>query len=146
MSQKSKTTDRRSFLKTLTTGLASVAGVMAAVVGVGFLYPVPRRKPRPFFICLESDVPTDKPLEILDQQNRKVLIMRNAGGELVAFGTVCPHLGCSVYWRPKENRFDCPCHQGVFDADGQPIAGPPRAPLNRYPLELREGKVFIQFA
>lgn len=146
MGQKSKTTDRRKFLKTLATGLASLAGGMAAIVGVGFLYPVPRREPRPLFICLESEVPTDKPLEILDQQNRKVLIMRNPSGELVAFGTVCPHLGCSVYWRPGESRFECPCHQGVFDADGMPVAGPPRAPLNRYPLLRREGKVFIQFA
>lgn len=136
---------RRRFLGTLPVVLASLAGAMMAFVGVGFLYPVPRRKSRPLFICLESEIAADQVLEIKDLQGRKVLLMRRPTGELVAFGTVCPHLGCSVYYRPQEGKFECPCHQGVFDADGLPVSGPPQAPLTRYPTEVRGGKVFIQF-
>jgi cytochrome b6-f complex iron-sulfur subunit len=51
-----------------------------------------------------------------------------------------------VYYRPQKKVFECPCHQGVFDADGNPTAGPPVSPLNKYETEVRGGKVFVQFA
>ena len=145
MEEDAKAMNRRKFFSALSTAAFSLVGAFAAIVGVGFLYPVGKRKVRPLFVCLESEVPDDHPLEIKDPRGRKVLIMRRAGGALVAFGTVCPHLGCSVYYRPKADRFECPCHQGVFDGNGDPISGPPQGPLQRYATEIREGKVFIQF-
>ncbi|HMF14459.1 MAG TPA: Rieske 2Fe-2S domain-containing protein, partial [Gemmataceae bacterium] len=37
--------------------------------------------------------------------------------------TICPHLGCSVDWRPqeegKQGQFVCPCHGGTFDPRGE---------------------------
>jgi len=125
----------------------TLAGLVAAGVGIGFLYPVARRKARPLFICLESEVPKDRPLEFKDLQGRKVLLMyRKGSGELTAFGTVCTHLGCTVFWHPEKGLFECPCHAGVFDSDGVPISGPPQRPLKRYPILLRQGKIFVQFA
>jgi nitrite reductase/ring-hydroxylating ferredoxin subunit len=36
----------------------------------------------------------------------------------------------------------CPCHHGVFELlTGRPIAGPPRRPLARVTLEVRDGWV-----
>jgi len=136
---------RRKFLGTLSAVAGSLAGIMITIVAVGFLYPVPRRGARPLFACLESEFPPGQVREIKDPRGHKVLLMRRSSGEIVAFATVCTHLGCAVYYRPEEERFDCPCHQGVFDANGFPISGPPRTPLPRYPTEVREGKVFIQF-
>ena len=34
----------------------------------------------------------------------------------------------------------------VFDADGNPVSGPPERPLERYPVVVREGRIFVQFA
>jgi hypothetical protein len=34
-----------------------------------------------------------------------------------------------VIWQEGAKIFECPCHSGRFDADGQPIAGPPTKPL-----------------
>lgn len=118
---------------------------MAAVVGGGFLYPVKRRKARPQFICLEKEVPQGSTREIVDPAGRTVLLM-NMSGEFLALSTICSHLGCNVFYRPEENVFDCPCHDGKFDGQGNPIGGPPERPLDRYPTEVREGKVFVQFA
>jgi len=140
--------DRRKALNKLSMGALSLLGGAGVFVAGGFLYPIPRKKPPALFVCLESQAPgaAGQFLEIQDLQGRKVLLMREKTGELSAIRTVCTHLGCAVFYRPDKNIFECPCHQGVFDAQGNPVSGPPEVPLQRYPLELRDGKVFIQFA
>lgn len=53
-------------------------------------------------------------------------------GEVRAFSAVCTHLGCLVKWNATKSEFLCPCHGGVFDANGVNIGGPPPKPLKRY--------------
>ena len=56
-----------------------------------------------------------------------VWLRRSESGEVVAFNTVCPHLGCAVEFRGAKNDFYCPCHLSAFKLDGtkdNPI--PPR--------------------
>jgi cytochrome b6-f complex iron-sulfur subunit len=137
---------RRSFFSALAIAGTSAVAAISAVLAGGFLFPIPKKKPRPQFVCLESDAPQGKPLEIQDPNGRKVLLMRDKSNQLMAIGTVCSHLGCAVYYRPKDDVFECPCHQGFFDAQGNPIAGPPRRPLDRFPVTVFEGKVFVEFA
>ena len=138
--------DRRQALSKLSAiSLSFVAGC-AAVIGVGFLYPIPRKNPPAQFICLESEIPAGELLEIKDPQGRRVLLIRKVDGTLLSIRTVCTHLGCAVFYRPATNQFECPCHQGVFDGEGKPVSGPPQRPLDHYPTEVREGKIFIQFA
>lgn len=67
--------------------------------------------------------------------------------DFVAFSSVCPHLGCQVNWELQNDRFFCPCHNGVFDRDGQATGGPPLAAgqrLPRYPLKIENGLLFIE--
>ncbi len=138
--------DRRSFLATFTAASVGLLGAVAGVLGVGFLYPI-KREPKPaLFVCLESEVPADEPLEIKDPIGRKALLMRGAAGDMLVVGTVCSHLGCTVFYRPEKKIFECPCHMGVFDGEGNPVSGPPQVPLERYPVEVRDGKVFVQFS
>lgn len=71
------------------------------------------------------------------------LLVRLADDRFVAFGQKCTHLSCPVIPRPEEGRFYCPCHEGSFDLlTGRPLAGPPRRPLPRITLEVRDGTVF----
>ena len=71
------------------------------------------------------------------------LLVRLSPDEFVAFSQKCTHLSCPVIPQPKEGRFYCPCHAGAFDLrTGQPLAGPPRRPLTRVVLQMRDGKVF----
>jgi len=65
----------------------------------------------------------------------------------LALSSVCPHLGCRVHWEANNNRFFCPCHNGVFDADGVATAGPPAAEgqnLPHYTLQIVEGALYIE--
>ena len=75
---------RRSFLGYLSATAATVAVGVFAYVGGSFLYPIGRRKPPPLFVCLESQVPEDEPLQIRDPTGRKVLLLRKPGGEVMA--------------------------------------------------------------
>ena len=67
--------------------------------------------------------------------------------DFVALSSTCPHLGCQVHWQLAEARFFCPCHNGAFDAQGKPTAGPPaeaNQELPRYPLKLEGGLLYIE--
>jgi nitrite reductase/ring-hydroxylating ferredoxin subunit len=71
------------------------------------------------------------------------LLIRKADGELVAYGQKCTHLSCAVRPRLEQGILQCPCHEGSFDvASGRPIAGPPRRPLSRIHLQVRDGEIF----
>ncbi|HKV81405.1 MAG TPA: Rieske (2Fe-2S) protein [Candidatus Sulfotelmatobacter sp.] len=60
-----------------------------------------------------------------------------------AFSVDCTHLGCPVRWLPAADLFMCPCHGGVFYADGRVASGPPPKPLTTYPVRVENGQVQI---
>ena len=71
------------------------------------------------------------------------LLIRVKEEQYVAFSQKCTHLSCPVVPRTNEGILYCPCHAGVFDLQtGHPMAGPPRRPLPRVLVEVREGKIY----
>jgi menaquinol-cytochrome c reductase iron-sulfur subunit len=70
-------------------------------------------------------------------------LRRLDSGGFVAFAVNCAHLGCPVRWLAKANLFMCPCHGGVYYADGSVAAGPPPRGLFQYPVRVRDGQVEI---
>jgi hypothetical protein len=52
-----------------------------------------------------------------------------------------------VHWEPQNDRYFCPCHNGVFQPDGVAIGGPPAEAgqsLSAYPLEVRDRLLYIR--
>lgn len=73
----------------------------------------------------------------------EAVLVRLAGGGLVAYSQRCPHLSCAVVYERDRQRLYCPCHEGVFDVrEGVPVAGPPRRPLTPIRLRVDDGVVF----
>jgi menaquinol-cytochrome c reductase iron-sulfur subunit len=70
-------------------------------------------------------------------------LRRVSDTECVAYAINCAHLGCPVRWLPRAGLFMCPCHGGVYYADGTVAAGPPPHPLPRYPVQVKDGCVQI---
>ena len=71
------------------------------------------------------------------------LLIRLPDGTLVAYGQQCSHLSCAVIPEPEQGQLHCPCHNGYFEiSEGRPIAGPPRRPLPRIKLAVRDGVIY----
>jgi menaquinol-cytochrome c reductase iron-sulfur subunit len=70
-------------------------------------------------------------------------IRREPADAFIAFAVNCTHLECPVAWFPESGLFLCPCHGGVYKADGTNVAGPPPRPLFRYPCRVENGKLFV---
>ncbi|HEX3344497.1 MAG TPA: Rieske 2Fe-2S domain-containing protein [Polyangiaceae bacterium] len=70
-------------------------------------------------------------------------LRRKSETEFVAFAVNCAHLGCPVRWLPEAQLFMCPCHGGVYYADGSVAAGPPPHGLSQYAARITGDDVEI---
>jgi Rieske Fe-S protein len=68
--------------------------------------------------------------------NDHCILIRTGEEEYIAYSQKCTHLSCAVYFSAKDDRLECPCHQGFFSArDGSVLQGPPPRPLPQITLE-----------
>jgi Rieske Fe-S protein len=93
----------------------------------------------------------DSSLNYTAPSGATITIARNGSTDTVAdflaLSSVCPHLGCQVHWEPQNQRFFCPCHNGVFTPEGKAIEGPPKdagQSLSPYPLKIIRGLLYIE--
>ncbi len=70
------------------------------------------------------------------------IAVRTPEGKLVAYSQVCTHLSCAVIYDKAGDTLFCPCHHGVFNLAGQPIAGPPTRALPRVQIEARGDRIY----
>lgn len=139
--------DRRSFLMSIL--MWSGVGVGYGVGAFHFLrYLVPLGKERGYrelFVGPEDQLKVGESRLIKDPRGESYLMARTEDGFRV-LSDVCPHLGCRVHWMPKEKQFLCPCHMGIFDAEGRAVSGPPAEAdqrLNKLETIVRNGGVFV---
>ena len=69
-------------------------------------------------------------------------LVRLEGGFLAEYRK-CTHLGCVVPWIEEEGIFNCPCHSSLFTKEGEVISGPAPRPLDLFPVEIRDGEIFV---
>ena len=67
------------------------------------------------------------------------------GTAVVAWSTVCPHLGCAVDRSATGPGFNCPCHDSSFDADGNRLTGPSPRGLDTLASKVEDGFVHVEF-
>ena len=67
-----------------------------------------------------------------------------AGSSYQVFAINCAHLGCPVRWFAQSGLFMCPCHGGVYYADGSRASGPPERGLFTYPYKIESDQLVIQ--
>jgi Rieske Fe-S protein len=48
-----------------------------------------------------------------------VWLRRTSDESVMAFSSICPHLGCAVDFRAAKGDFFCPCHTSAFNLDGE---------------------------
>lgn len=70
-------------------------------------------------------------------------VRRLEDGSFTVFAINCAHLGCPVRWFPESKLFMCPCHGGVYYADGSHAAGPPPRGLYTYQHRIVDGQLEV---
>ncbi len=139
----------------MVSGLVAGYGTFAGIIG-RFLFPRSVTRTWQFVIDVQS-VRIGESLTYRSPGGQQVVISRigqsGTDDDFIALSSVCPHLGCQVHWEPQNDRFFCPCHNGAFDPEGNPIAGPPKdanQALPRYLLKIERnnehdsGLLYIQ--
>ena len=146
--------DRRTFLEK-SSKAAMAAGLVGGYGGLGavalrYLYPArPEDLSWQFVLRLDEievggavlyEGPSGETINIARQDRN------GTADDFVALSSTCPHLGCQVRWEAQNNRFFCPCHNGVFDPSGVATGGPPGEAgqrLAEYPLRVEGGLLHI---
>lgn len=83
---------------------------------------------------------------IVNETELSIYVLTENGRDYVAMSNICTHLGCRVRWIADQNQFFCPCHNAVFNKEGEVVDGPPPRPLNRYEVKLEEDQLYIRGA
>ena len=135
---------RRGFAKAL--AVFSLSAVGGSAVGVQSFLTGPTTKGGPAISVASADK-----LEIggyklfrYPSSDDPCILIRLTAGRYVAFDQRCTHLQCPVHFRAATHELVCPCHNGYFSAeDGRVLAGPPRRPLQGFPVEVRQNYVWV---
>jgi Rieske Fe-S protein len=71
-------------------------------------------------------------------------VRRVSATDFTVFAVNCAHLNCPVRWFAESQLFMCPCHGGVYYANGDRASGPPERGLFKYDSKVENGKLFIE--
>jgi menaquinol-cytochrome c reductase iron-sulfur subunit len=150
---------RRDFLGLLTFGLGGLISLAIGIPAISYIIsPARRRIEETNFIPLGAAdrVTAGEPTLFRTKITRKsgwiteetelsFYVLTDNNREFSALSNICTHLGCRVRWVPDEQKFFCPCHNGVFDKNGAVVSGPPPRPLNQYEVKEENGQLFVEY-
>ncbi len=149
--------DRRKFME---VGIYAITGAITVVSGValtGFAVGPSFRKEKAKWIEIELDDAggrgTGFSRVVLEYEKKDgwltasartlAYVKRIKEDEVVAINATCTHLGCIVTWKEDQNIFQCPCHDALYDPEGQVISGPPPRPLRRHKTKIEDGRILL---
>jgi len=150
----SEGSNRRTFLGSaskgaMVAGLVGGYGAFAAIAG-RFLYPSRTGDVLWQFVTDADSIKVGQAIRYRGPSGETINIARHSrngdAGDFTALSSTCPHLGCQVRWEGQNNRFFCPCHNGVFDPTGIAVEGPPAdagQSLPQYELKVENGLLHI---
>jgi len=148
---------RRGFLFSLGLVLNAVAAALFALPVIGFLFAPARRLAQQAWVSLGplASYPVGETrlasyrnpfVQPWDGETANVpcWVRRVTGETFQVFAINCAHLGCPVRWFPESGLFMCPCHGGVYYADGSHASGPPPRGLFEYVYKVQAGELLVR--
>lgn len=148
---------RRTFMMKVGLALNAVVALVIATPVVAYLLgPVARRNEYRKWIVI-ANIKDFQPGETKlvtfhnpfteswdgETANIPAYVRCTAPGQFVVFAINCAHLGCPVRWFSESQLFMCPCHGGVYYADGSRASGPPERGLFTYEVKVENGGLWI---
>lgn len=80
---------------------------------------------------------------IINEEEISVYILTEDGRNYVALSNICTHLGCRVRWISDQGQFFCPCHNAIFNKQGEVVTGPPPRPLDQYVVKVEDEQIYV---
>jgi cytochrome b6-f complex iron-sulfur subunit len=133
---------RRKFLGVCLVGATAAAAAAAAYPVLQYLAPRSGAQGTDKLVFAASEIPEGE-AKFFEYAGAAAVLVKTKTGNVVALSAVCTHLGCIVQWEKDKQDFLCPCHGGVYTADGIVTAGPPPKPLAKIPVAVAEGKITV---
>lgn len=126
---------RRPFLQKVIFGLGALFAAALGIPAGAFLID-PRNRPAPEGAFKKAgrrdELPVGEPVQAAIRDVRqdawtlhpddvigRAWLVRRENGQVDAYTTICPHLGCSINFDKGKDLFVCPCHNGTFTLDGK---------------------------
>ena len=147
---------RRNFLS---SGIKAIAGIFTlglSIPLVGFFISPVLKKGEGAWVPIGdiSQLKDGEPSKITYKYLRKdgwvtsdalktVFVLKQPDGGITVLSNRCTHLGCAVDFSTSSNQFTCPCHGGIFDAQGNVVEGPPPKPLVQLQSKVEDNKIFV---
>jgi Rieske Fe-S protein len=151
---------RRQALMTVGIALNAIAGLLFAIPIIGYIFsPASRRQMAKNLSWITLGTLSQFPvgetrLAVFrnptvrdwdgDTGNIPCWVRRISDSQFQVFAINCAHLGCPVRWFPQSQLFMCPCHGGVYYADGARASGPPPRGLFQYQYKVENGSLLIE--
>ena len=149
--------ERRGFMLRLGIGMNVVAAALVGVPIIGFVFSAARSRAYSKWVVLGrlSQFPIGEtrkgeyvnPYTVpWDGHTAKIpcWVRRVEQDAFQIFAINCTHLGCPVRWFKESGLFMCPCHGGVFYANGQRASGPPPRGLYEYEYKIEGDHVWVR--
>jgi Rieske Fe-S protein len=132
---------RRALALFVNTIAATIGGALATLLGAFALKPAAAASRdkwiRAGTLGELSETPVARVLSVAradgwyrERARQTVFLVRDGERGVKALSATCTHLGCQVRWDGDAKTFICPCHGGVYGADGRVLEGPPPRPLD----------------
>lgn len=148
---------RRGFLAIATSAIGGLIGAALAIPAIAYIVgPALQRTEQGEWVRLgstsrvELGTPTlfktviqRQSGWIVNENELSAYVLTENGREFIAMSNICTHLACRVRWIGDQQQFFCPCHNAVFDKDGEVVSGPPPRPLDRYEVKVEDDQLFI---
>jgi len=134
--------ERRRFIKLLSSllGLSALGAFLYPLLR--FLTPSEASIAAKKVTVAKGDIPAGTTKDLMIGLTPAIILNGRDKGFL-AFSKVCTHLGCLVKFHPERQVFICPCHNGIFDLEGNVVSGPPPKPLQKFSVKVEGDKLVI---
>lgn len=146
--QSKKSSSRRSFLKMtwIILGIAAIGELIAVIISFMGRNRTDRNLQKTSTIIEAGKVDNFAPNSVTANIQGRFYLCRMDDGGFLALSSKCTHLGCTVPWDAKENRFACPCHGSSYDITGNVLTAPAPRPLDIYPVSIENKVVKVDTA
>ena len=81
-----------------------------------------------------KDMANDSAL-LIKYEGQQLAVYKDINGHILVLDPVCTHAGCIVNFNTAEKSWDCPCHGGRYDIDGNVLTGPPPKNLKKINID-----------